>query len=323
MNHDANQVAALCKPAEVRATVLVVDDVPANIQVLAHILKDIHTVVFAKSGEEALAMAQKIVPDIILLDVMMPDMDGYTVCTKLKANPSLSHIPVIFVSAMGEVEDETRGLEVGAIDYITKPANPAIVRCRVNNHLELKRQRDLLRQIALMDGLTAIANRRRFDEVFEAEWRRAVRKHAPLSLILCDVDHFKTYNDHYGHQAGDDCLRAVAKVIAGQMNRPGDLAARYGGEEFTCILPETDLDGALMVAENIRLELERLALPHAASSVGPIVSLSLGVATARPTGDAIRTDLIAFADTRLYEAKKAGRNRSCGGELPVALGAPA
>jgi len=310
-----DHVAALCAPVGPPATVLVVDDVPANIQVLAQILKDRYTVIFAKSGEEALAMAQKVVPDIILLDVMMPDMDGYTVCARLKANASLSHIPVIFVSAMGEVEDETKGLEVGAIDYITKPANPAIVRCRVHNHLELKRQRDLLRQIALMDGLTAIANRRRFDEVFEAEWRRAARKQVSVSLLLCDVDHFKNYNDHYGHQAGDDCLRQVAQAIAGEMNRPGDLAARYGGEEFVCILPDTDSEGALQVAERIRSALAALALPHAFSSAGPVVSLSLGVATAVPTHDLTGQDLIAFADECLYRAKKSGRDRACGGVL--------
>ncbi len=310
-----NAEMILCEPASAPATVLVVDDVPANIQVMAQILRDTYTVVFAKSGEEALAMAQKVQPDLILLDVMMPGIDGYTVCQRLKANSTLSHIPVIFVSAMGEVQDETKGLEMGAIDYITKPANPAIVRCRVRNHLELKRQRDLLRQIALMDGLTAIANRRRFDEVFEAEWRRAVRKQTQLSLILCDVDHFKNYNDHYGHQAGDDCLRAVAQIIASQMNRPGDLAARYGGEEFVCILPDTSPDGALQVAERIRAELAARALPHACSSTGPAVSLSLGVATAMPVPGFARDQLIALADDRLYEAKRGGRNRALGGVL--------
>jgi diguanylate cyclase (GGDEF)-like protein len=308
-------MAAICEPAVPRSTILVVDDVPANIQVLAQILKDQHTVVFAKSGEEALVMAKKVMPDIILLDVMMPDMDGYTVCARLKASSTLSHIPVIFVTAMGEVEDETRGLEMGAIDYIMKPANPAIVRCRVHNHLELKRQRDLLRQIALVDGLTGIANRRRFDEVFAAEWRRAQRKEMSLSLILCDVDHFKLYNDHRGHQAGDDCLRMVAQAIASQMSRPGDLAARYGGEEFVCVLPDTDQAGGQFIAESIRTELAALGLPHPASSVGPVVSLSLGVATAVPGADWPAHDLIALADAKLYEAKKSGRDRFCAGIL--------
>lgn len=308
-------MAPMCEPAVPRSTILVVDDVPANIQVLAQILKDQYTVVFAKSGEEALAMAKKVVPDLILLDVMMPDIDGYTVCARLKASNTLSHIPVIFVTAMGEVEDETKGLEVGAIDYIMKPANPAIVRCRVHNHLELKRQRDLLRQIALMDGLTGIANRRRFDEVFAAEWRRAQRKQTTLSLIMCDVDHFKLYNDHRGHQAGDDCLRLVAQAIATQMNRPGDMAARYGGEEFVCILPDTDMTGAQLVAENIRKELAALGLPHPASSVGPVVTLSLGIATAMPDQEAAAFHMIALADAKLYEAKKAGRDRYCAAML--------
>ncbi|MBC7951194.1 MAG: diguanylate cyclase [Rhodospirillaceae bacterium] len=311
----------MCEPAVPRSTILVVDDVPANIQVLAQILKDQYTVVFAKSGEEALAMAKKVVPDIILLDVMMPGMDGYAVCAKLKASSTLSHIPVIFVTAMGEVEDETKGLEVGAIDYIMKPANPAIVRCRVHNHLEMKRQRDLLRQIALVDGLTGIANRRRFDEVFAAEWRRAQRKQMSLSLIMCDVDHFKNYNDHRGHQAGDDCLRMVAQAIATQINRPGDMAARYGGEEFVCILPDTDLTGAQFIAESIRTELAALGLPHPASPVGSVVSLSLGIATAVPGPDWPAHDLIALADAKLYEAKKSGRDRFCGAIMEQA-GAP-
>jgi diguanylate cyclase (GGDEF)-like protein len=307
-----NAEVALCEPASAPATILVVDDVPANIQVMAQILRDSYTVVFAKSGEEALAMVQKVQPDIILLDVVMPEMDGYTVCERLKANAALSHIPVIFVSAMGEVQDETKGLETGAIDYITKPANPAIVRCRVRNHLELKRQRDLLRHIALIDGLTGIANRRRLDEVFEAEWRRAVRTHAQLSLILCDIDHFKNYNDHYGHQAGDDCLRTVAQLIAGQMNRPGDLAARYGGEEFVCILPDTSPEGATQVAERIRAEVQARALPHAHSSAGSVVTLSLGIATVIPAPGLACEQMIAVADNCLYEAKKGGRNRACG-----------
>lgn len=310
-----HNLAPMCEPAAPRSTILVVDDVPANIQVLAQILKDQYTVVFAKSGEEALSMAKKVMPDLILLDVMMPEMDGYTVCAKLKASSTLSHIPVIFVTAMGEVEDETKGLEMGAIDYIMKPANPAIVRCRVHNHLELKRQRDLLRQIALVDGLTGIANRRRFDEVFAAEWRRAQRKQTALSLIMCDVDHFKLYNDHRGHQAGDDCLRMVAQAIATQMNRPGDMAARYGGEEFVCILPDTDLAGAQLVADNVRAELAALGAPHPASSVGPVVTLSLGIATAVPGQDSAAFDLIALADAKLYEAKKSGRDRFCAGFL--------
>ncbi|MBY0430474.1 MAG: diguanylate cyclase [Rhodospirillales bacterium] len=298
-----------------RPTVLVVDDVAANIQVLAEILKTEYQVLFATSGTDALRIARAKEPDLVLLDVMMPDMDGLTVCARLKADPTMDHIPVIFVTAMGEVADETKGLAVGAIDYITKPVSPPIVRSRVRNHLELKRQRDLLRHIALVDGLTGIANRRRFDEIFAEEWRRAQRRQASLSLIIGDVDHFKGYNDHYGHQAGDECLKAVAQSMAGEMIRSGDVAARFGGEEFVCLLPDTDRDGARQVAERIRAALTRLALAHEASQVAGIVTLSLGIATTIPKAGTNPGDLLALADSHLYEAKKAGRNRACGGVL--------
>ena len=299
----------------INATILVVDDVPSNIQVLAQILRPEFSVTFALSGEEALHLAATSLPDLILLDVMMPDMDGFEVCRRLKDDPTLKDIPVIFVTAMNEAIDETRGLEAGAIDYVTKPAHPAIVRQRIRNHLQLKRQRDLLRQMAFIDGLTGLANRRRFDEAFEAEWRRALRTHHPISLVLGDIDHFKGYNDHYGHVAGDEALRSVARTFADRMKRSGDVAARYGGEEMICILPDTDLAGAIRVAEQIQADLATLAIPHLASSVSDVVTLSLGVSCGIPAPDNSRSALLALADQRLYEAKNAGRNRICKGVL--------
>ncbi len=302
-------------PLMKNATILVVDDVPSNIQVLAEILRPEFSVIFALSGEEALHLAAAAMPDVILLDVMMPDMDGFEVCRRLQDDLLLRDIPVIFVTAMNEAVAGARGLEAGAIAYITKPAHPAIVRQRIRNHLQIKRQRDLLRRMAFIDGLTGLANRRRFDEAFDAEWRRAQRKHQSIALVLGDIDHFKGYNDHYGHIAGDECLRSVAETFAERMMRPGDVAARYGGEEMICILPETDLTGALRVAEQIQAGLAARAIPHAASLVSKVVTLSLGVACTVPTPDSHRGDLLALADRYLYDAKNAGRNRICAGVL--------
>ena len=223
-----------------RQTVLIVDDAPANIEVLSEALSDEYEVLFATSGQDALDVAAEQHPDLILLDVMMPEMDGYEVCTRLKGDTKTQTIPIIFVTAMDHEEEETKGLNVGAIDYLAKPIRPAIVRARVRNHLELKRYRDNLECLSSTDGLTGIANRRRFDEFLDREWLRARRCQTPLSLILMDIDLFKGYNDHYGHLAGDDCLRHLAREMTACLRRPTDLVARYGGEEFACLLPDTD-----------------------------------------------------------------------------------
>ena len=296
-----------------RPKVLVVDDVPSNVQVLSRILKDEHEIYFATDGAKALELVQTQMPDLVLLDIMMPGMDGYEVCTRIKANPATRDIPVIFVSARGEVEDETRGLEVGAIDFITKPISPPIVKARVHNHILLKRQADTLRQLSFLDGLTGIANRRRFDEVLAREWRRCGRSRLPLSAVMIDVDRFKAYNDLCGHHAGDVCLRTIARVLAEQVRRPADLVARYGGEEFVCLLPETDPAGAARVAETLRAAVEGEGILHPDSPAGPHVTVSLGHATLVPDGDCPPGRLLALADEHLYAAKKAGRNRVAGG----------
>ncbi|MFP5513447.1 MAG: diguanylate cyclase domain-containing protein, partial [Alphaproteobacteria bacterium] len=269
--------------AEPRPKILVVDDIPSNVHVLSRILKDDYDIYFATDGEKALDLVQARMPDLVLLDIMMPGMDGFEVCRRIKADPATHDIPVIFISAKSEVEDETRGLEVGAIDFITKPISPPIVKARVRNHLLLKRQTDLLRSLSFLDGLTGIANRRRFDDAMTREWRRCARSHLPLSLIILDVDHFKTFNDQYGHQVGDECLRVVAEVLSDRTRRPSDLVARYGGEEFVCLLPETDGPGATRVAEGFRGGVAERRIPHAQSPVAPFVTISLGVATVIPS----------------------------------------
>jgi diguanylate cyclase (GGDEF)-like protein len=294
-----------------RQTVLIVDDTPSNIEILSEALGNEHEILFATSGEEALKIALQESPDLILLDVMMPGIDGYEVCARIKADPLGRSIPVIFVTAMDQEEDEAKGLDVGGIDYLTKPIRPPIVRARVSNHLELKRYRDFLQSLSATDGLTGIANRRRCEDFLEQEWRRALRNQMPLSLILIDIDLFKAFNDCYGHLAGDECLRRVAQMLAESCRRPADLAARYGGEEFACLLPETDLGGAVWVANRILGNMNALNIPHATSTVADHVTLSIGVATLIPMVGQAHFDLIHRADKLLYAAKRKGRNQVC------------
>lgn len=292
-----------------RPTILVVDDETMNIELLADLLEDDYDVSFATGGEQALALAAGERPDLILLDVLMPGMDGYDVCTRLKQDVVTAGIPVIFVTALGDTEAETRGLDLGAVDYVTKPISPGIVRARIRNHIELKRARDTLARLATTDGLTGLANRRAFDDRLATEHRRLGRSGGELSLILLDIDHFKLFNDTYGHLAGDDCLRQVGRALQGVVRRPADLAARYGGEEFACILPETAAVGALAIAEQIRTAISALNIPHAASRTAGHVTASLGVVTVSCAPDQAVGDIIKAADAGLYRAKEAGRDQ--------------
>ncbi|MEO5347502.1 MAG: diguanylate cyclase [Magnetococcus sp. YQC-9] len=295
---------------ENRPKVFIVDDETVNIDVLANLLKPHYRVVSAKSGATALArLDAHALPDLILLDVVMPGMDGYEVCALLKKNLRTRDIPVIFITSNTAEEDETRGFESGAVDYIGKPYRPAIVLARVKTHIELKRRGDLLEQIAVLDGLTSIPNRRRFDQFLEYEWGRSQRFAHPLSLLLMDIDYFKMYNDCYGHAQGDHCLRQVAEAIARSMPRTVDLAARYGGEEFACVLPETHEPGAKAVAERILSSIRALKIPHAHSKAGEYVTVSIGVACMIPSHERQPLDLITRADQALYKAKRGGRNR--------------
>ncbi|OPX88728.1 PleD family two-component system response regulator [Pelotomaculum sp. PtaB.Bin117] len=292
-----------------RQKILIVDDMPANIIILHEILQDEYEIFFATSGADALAIVQAEKPDLVLLDIIMPGMDGYEVCEKLKADFETKNIPVIFVTAMGEVEDETKGLEIGAIDYLVKPVSPPIVKARVRNHLKLKRYQDILANLSLIDGLTGIANRRHFDEVFDNEWRRALRASQPLSVIMLDIDFFKKYNDFYGHLAGDDSLRQVADVLKRTACRAGDLAARYGGEEFSVVLPLTDVDEAFNIALKMHNNVRLLGIPHQQSEVSDILTVSAGVASMIPQQKVSPDILIKEADKALYKAKYQGRNR--------------
>ncbi len=293
-----------------RPRLLVVDDQPINIQTLYQIFHVDHEVFMATSGEQALAFYRDNVrPDLILLDVVMPGMDGIETCRHLKADPALADIPVIFVTARSEPADETGALTAGGVDFIAKPVNPAVVRARVKTHLTLKAQADLLRSLVFIDGLTGVANRRRFDEALQIEWRRCRRSSTPLTLLMIDIDHFKRYNDHYGHQTGDACLQKVAGTLKAGLKRGHDLVARYGGEEFACLMPECDHPAGQNKAEELRAAVAALGIPHADSPAANHVTLSIGIAVMHPNGENGPEALIAAADAALYEAKRNGRDR--------------
>ncbi|MEA5098337.1 MAG: diguanylate cyclase [Burkholderiaceae bacterium] len=298
-----------------KPAVMIVDDTPANIRILAESLRGDYRIRVATSGKEALDLIAHLgAPDLILLDVMMPEMDGYEVCRLIKANPATRNTPVIFVTARADMNDEEFGLKLGAVDYIVKPFHLPIVAARVRNHIQLKLKTDLLESLAMLDGLTGIPNRRHFDQTLTDEWLRARRDAKPLSAIIVDIDHFKEYNDHFGHAAGDHCLTKIAELLAQTVNRAGDLVARYGGEEFVALLPDTDVQGAREVAERFRAAIESLALPHPLSSAADHVTASIGYASATPRDSNGADTLFEQADRRLYQAKGQGRNRIIGPE---------
>lgn len=290
--------------------ILIVDDEPLNIEVLADVVSELGEILFATDGRTALEMCAEHRPDIVLLDIMMPEMDGYEVCRRLKEDQITADIPVMFVTALTSAEDEVKGIEMGAVDFIAKPIVAPIVLARIRNQLQLKKYRDHLENIAYIDGLTTIPNRRHFDNTLTSEWQRALRKGETLSILLLDIDFFKKYNDSLGHIAGDECLKSVAKGLSDITRRPADLVARYGGEEFVCLLPETTLDGAAAFADKLLVAVRALNIPHPDSDVAPIVTISIGGASVEITPDADPTKLIEAADANLYAAKQQGRNRA-------------
>jgi diguanylate cyclase (GGDEF)-like protein len=308
-------VAELLDSTHGKPRLLVVDDQPINIQVMYRCFAGDYQVFMATSGEQALNICKSNPPDLILLDVVMPGLDGFEVCKQLKADASTWHIPVIFVTAHTDPTQETHGLNLGAVDFIAKPINPDVVRARVKTHLTLKFQSDLLRKLVFLDGLTGVFNRRYFDQQISTEWARAARNNKPLSLILLDVDFFKLYNDRYGHQAGDDALRLVAHTLKSSLRRPADLVARYGGEEFACVLPETSHEDAQVIAEELERQIRTLGIPHQSSTVDTVITISVGLATRVGNTDDDVTSLIGLADKLLYQAKHTGRGQVCSGVL--------
>lgn len=295
----------------VRPRLLVVDDDPVTLRLVTAFFEPDHEVEPVPSAEAALEACARQPPDLLLLDIRMPDMDGLELCRRLKADPRTRDLPVLFITSQDTPEEETEALLTGAVDFISKPLHRAVVRARVRTHLQLKAQADFMRDQAMLDGLTGVANRRRFDEALDAEWRRCKRNGGFLGLVMCDLDEFKRYNDRYGHPAGDACLRAAARAMAGRLRRPMDLLARYGGEEFACLLPETGLEGVRWVARDLHQALRALRLPHEDARLG-FVTASFGVAALVPDAAPDASGLVSLADRMLYAAKAAGRDQVAG-----------
>ncbi|MPS70150.1 diguanylate cyclase [Novosphingobium aerophilum] len=300
-----------------KATILIVDDDVANIEIMNAVLEDDYDVCFAMSGEEAIETARTVDPDLILLDIVLPGLDGFEVCRELKVDPVLADVPIIFMTGLDDSEDEMRGLSLGAIDYVAKPIQPAILRARVSNHVELKRLRDKLAELAVTDALTGLSNRRQLERTLEAEWSRMCRSGDWLSVIMLDIDFFKQFNDTYGHVAGDRCIVMIAATLNRALRRVTAVTARYGGEEFVCILPGADPASARQVAEEIRRQVNALQIPHETSQVSSYVTVSIGVASARCTGDMTPERWIAEADKQLYLSKVGGRDRIVGTQFQV------
>ena len=304
--------------------ILVVDDEKTSRLVMRRAMeKEGYRVALASDGKEGLQACLRLNPDMILLDAMMPVMDGFTCCSALQALLGKDSPPILMITALEDEASVDRAFEVGATDYVTKPIHWPVLRqrvrrilaerwawtelCQIKEKLEVANQK--LQRLACMDGLTALHNRRHFDESLHRDWKRMMRDKAPLSLILCDIDFFKAYNDTYGHQAGDECLKQVAEILRQSARRSADFVARYGGEEFALILPNTEAIGAIEVAETIRSRMKARGISHLGSEVSQFVTLSLGIASLIPNRLSSAEILVKESDQALYEAKTKGRDR--------------
>jgi diguanylate cyclase (GGDEF)-like protein len=323
------------------STILIVDDDRAMRLLLRLALEwEGYEVLEANNGEQCLAEFAESRPQMVLLDAVMPGIDGFTCCQELRRFPEAQDVPVLMITVLDDSESVDRAFEAGATDYVTKPIHWPVLCQRVRRLLkaywdmmqlqeQIERERALtlqleaanqeLTRLATSDGLTGLANRRYFDEVLDREWRRAVREHEPFSLLLCDVDCFKTYNDTYGHLMGDHCLESVAKILMQSIHRSTDLAARYGGEEFAIIMPNTPIAGSRQIANRIQQQLAHAAIPHAASTVSAVVTLSIGLICVVPEQGCTPTAVLTQADQMLYQAKAAGRNQICAAVQSSAL----
>jgi len=298
-----------------RPTILIVDDTPENIDILGGILRNGYHILVANSGERALDLCHRHLPDLVLLDVMMPGLDGYQVCRRLKQDPVTSDIPVMFVTAANRERDEVEGLAAGAVDFLTKPVRPPIVAARVRTHVELRQQREMLRRLSQADDLTGLANQRHFEETLARESRRCARRQGMLALLLADIDAFKAYKETYGRAAGDRSLRRVAAALAVCLGRSGDTVARLADNRFACVLPDTDLAGLRHLAERVGRDIAQLAIPHAGSGGRECLTVSVAGIVAQPGPDWILPALLPRAEELMAEAKRAGGARALVGSF--------
>ena len=289
-------------------SILVIDDQESAIAVLTKILGSEYTVYAANNGKEGIIAAEEYLPDIILLDILMTDMDGFAVFAALKDIEKTRNIPIIFITSLVDEENEEKGLALGAADYIAKPFSPSIVKLRVNHQIKMLEQLRVIERLSMLDELTDLPNRRSFEARLSSEWARASREKTPISILVIDVDKFKNYNDTYGHMQGDVALQTVSNVFSQMLKRPGDFAARWGGEEFIVLLPNTGLAGALEIAEHIRRATEIMQVP---CLEGPVrtITVSIGVNTRTNGQEGTIDEFISGADKALYDAKVKGRNR--------------
>jgi diguanylate cyclase (GGDEF)-like protein len=294
-----------------KLTVLAVDDEHANLAVLYEILHDEYEILTAETGEAALLLAAEAKPDLILLDIILPDINGFEVLAKLKENLDTGKIPIIFITGLNSESDEERGLRLGAVDYIQKPFKSILVKARIYRQIEMLRNIRVAEKQGLIDPLTDISNRRNFDERLDMEWRRAIREKRPISFLMIDIDKFKDYNDTYGHPQGDTMLREAARILKKRAKRPGDLPARLGGEEFGVLLPDTDRMSALVIAENIRTDAAALRVPTADGTEITSMTISVGLVSALPEERDPVSEFISTADKNLYLAKTSGRIMLC------------
>ena len=292
-----------------KPTILVVDDMTTTLLLIHDLLKDTYEVKIAKSGTKALEILES--PndiDLILLDIEMPDINGYDVCKRIKNNEQTKNIPIIFITGRTSQEDEEYGLNLGAIDYITKPFNKAIVKLRIKNYLDLKIKNDMLEKLSMYDGLTNIRNRRFFDETFEKTFSEIKRDKKSLAVLMIDIDFFKPYNDNYGHGQGDETLRKVAKALEKTIKRASDFVARYGGEEFVILLKDINKDGVEAVANNLLNAVRELKITHEFSKIENYVTISIGASFYNSNSDITKLELLLKADETLYNVKNSGRN---------------
>ena len=293
---------------EKKNSLLIVDDEKFNLEVLTHILGSDYTIYTATNGANAIEKAKKYMPDLILLDIVMPEMDGYQTISELKKCETVRKIPVIFITSLTSDEDEEKGLAHDAADYITKPFRSLLVRLRVRNQIQIINQLRTIQHLSMVDQLTNLPNRRSFDERLCQEWRQAIREHTPISVLMMDLDKFKYFNDNYGHQQGDIVLQMVAKVFPQVLKRPCDFAARWGGEEFVVLLPNTPSPSAMNIAEKIRSSIEHIPIPCVDGSTLKI-TVSIGVNSQLPAQGSPSNEFLSKADMALYDAKESGRNR--------------